>query len=193
MWGAIASPSAQAEFVVNFEQNGSDVVATGSGTLDLTDLKLITSTRTYTPIVQPEFGIFVSGLEGALEEAFTGVSSRVRFGSGRFAQPTISRGDLVGIDPTVSTLIVPGDYVSGSALSDTSTYFNATFDTLGLAPGAYRYQGGSGDHADMFTINIGSVSGSVPEPSTWAIMALGFAGFVYAKVRRNGAIRRALA
>jgi hypothetical protein len=182
LWGAIASVSAQEKFVVNFEQDGRDVVATGSGTLDLTDLKLTTIGRTYTPTVQPDVGIFISGQEGGvLEELFTGVSSRVRFGTGHFGQPTTSSGDRVGVDPTFSTLIVPIDYASGSALSNQSTYFNATFDTLGLAPGTYRYDWGSGDHADAFTINIGSVSGSVPEPSTWAMMALGFAGLVYAR------------
>jgi hypothetical protein len=30
---------------------------------------------------------------------------------------------------------------------------------------------------------------AVPEPSTWAMMLIGFAGLGYAAVRRNGAVR----
>jgi hypothetical protein len=36
--GAISAPSAQAAYVVTFDEVGSDVVETGSGSLDLTDL-----------------------------------------------------------------------------------------------------------------------------------------------------------
>jgi hypothetical protein len=77
--------------------------------------------------------------------------------------------------------------MSGDPLSDTSTYDNATFASLGATPGTYTWTWGSGAHADSFTLQIGAAA--VPEPSTWAMMLLGFAGLGFAGHRkaRNGA------
>ncbi len=38
--GAVSVPSAQAAYVITFQQVGSDVVETGSGSLDLADLRV---------------------------------------------------------------------------------------------------------------------------------------------------------
>jgi PEP-CTERM motif len=73
---------------------------------------------------------------------------------------------------------VPLDYVSGSALSDTSTYDNQTFSTLGVTPGRYEWTSGSGVNQN-FTLVIGT-----PEPSTWAMMLLGFAGIGFVGYRK---------
>jgi hypothetical protein len=64
---------------------------------------------------------------------------------------------------------------SGSQLSETSTYLDATFASLGLTPGAYVFRWGVDDPSKLFTVKIG-VPSPVPEPSTWAMMLLGFAG-----------------
>jgi hypothetical protein len=80
-------------------------------------------------------------------------------------------------------IIVPFRYVSGSSLSGTSTFDGATIATLGLTPGSYVYTWGSGVDADGITVNISGV----PEPSTWAMMGLGFAslGVVACGARRR--------
>jgi PEP-CTERM motif-containing protein len=81
---------------------------------------------------------------------------------------------------------VPVGYISGASLAGTSTYLNASFASLGLTPGEYTWTWGSGDHADSFTLDVGGViPPTVPEPSTWAMMLLGFAGLGYAAVRRR--------
>jgi hypothetical protein len=41
----------------------------------------------------------------------------------------------VAIDHTLGVLYVPLGYASGGFLSDTSTYNNKTFATLGVTPG----------------------------------------------------------
>ena len=79
-------------------------------------------------------------------------------------------------------LVVPRGYVSGDPLSDTSIYSGATFATLGVTPGTYVWKWGEGATADSFTLQIG---GGVPEPSTWAMMALGFAGIGFVGYRSS--------
>jgi hypothetical protein len=82
-------------------------------------------------------------------------------------------GDAVGISGSVEDLFVPVGYVSDSPLSGTST-FNGTFSSLGATPGTYKWTWGSGPNQN-FTLQVGPVV-VTPEPSTWAMMLLGFAG-----------------
>jgi PEP-CTERM motif-containing protein len=83
----------------------------------------------------------------------------------------------VGIDGSgngapdgVPQLWVPHGYVSDTPLSDSSTYDGATFASIGVIPGRYEWTWGSGANQN-FTLVVGT-----PEPSTWAMMLLGFAG-----------------
>jgi hypothetical protein len=59
-------------------------------------------------------------------------------------------------------LFVPNGYVSDSPLSDTSTYDNQTFVTLGATPGTYVWTWGSGADADSFTLDIGTIAPILP-------------------------------
>ena len=61
-----------------------------------------------------------------------------------------------------------------------------SFASLGLTPGIYTWNWGSGANADSLTINIGTAipPGAVPEPSTWAMLILGF-GAVGGALRRR--------
>jgi hypothetical protein len=82
---------------------------------------------------------------------------------------------------------VPTGYVSGAALSNTSTYDNATFASLGVTPGAYVWTWGSGAHIDSFTLVIGA-----PEPSGVLLLALplGFVVMLAACHRRATRVAR---
>jgi PEP-CTERM motif len=82
---------------------------------------------------------------------------------------------------------VPSGYVSDTALSDTSTYDNASFSSLGATPGTYKWTWGSGANQN-FTVVVGTV---VPEPSTWAMMLIGFAGLGLIGYQGAGRQRRA--
>ena len=180
--GTTADP-AQAAYVVTFSETGNNVTASGSGTIDLAGLTFITSGATLSEVA-PTFATEATGGAGNVDE-YSGATGPFSFGSGVFTSATAGAGDLVGIqvlsgEPT-GFLFVPTGYASGAQLSDTATYAGQSFATLGLAQGVYRYNFGSGTDADTFTVEVGA---PVPEPSTWAMMLLGFAGLGFAGYRR---------
>src|ERR1700722_17206689 len=183
---AIAAPGAQAAYVTTFEEIGSNVVEVGGGALDLTDLQL--SGGIFTKLfVGPNEPSYASGTPGDPGDIYEGaLSGPANWGPGSTTFTKMSSGDLVALVPSGAEIIVPDDYASGAPLWETSTYLNPSFISLGLTPGAYVYSWGTGGHADTFTVNV--VAGSVPEPSTWAMMVVGFVGLGYAAFRRKGAV-----
>jgi len=184
-----AAPCAEAKYVVTFVQNGSNVLETGHGTLDITDLMRLTNV-TSGAFIAPSDGVFQSGPHGEAMGLFFGdVSGPHSLGAGDPTLATLSTGSPVGISGEMfeSVLVFP-DYMSGAPLSESSLYLNATFASLQLTPGAYVWSWGSGDHADTFTIDVGAgaVGGPVPEPSTWAMILIGFAALGCAAIKRAG-------
>jgi hypothetical protein len=168
----LSVPLAQANYIVTLEQQGNNVIATGSGTLDLAGLELnpMCSLGCFTNAgINPMFGDISTGpVNGVPTRFYFGFTGPASFGSGDSTLPNSGSGDSVGIDGTFEILSVPLDYVSGSALSDNSTYDNQTFGSLGVTPGTYVWTWGSGATADSFTFNIVPV----PEPSNLALLAL---------------------
>jgi PEP-CTERM motif len=171
----LSAPSAQAGYVVDLTQVGSDVVATGSGAIDLTGLFFLGSISLSSQL-DPNGPAILTGPAGASSvDAYAGFTGPANFGSGPQTFVDAGSGDVVGIytPPAArTTLFVPQGYVSDSSLSDTSTYDNQTFISLGATPGTYTWTWGTGANQNV-TLVIGTV---VPEPSTWAMMLLGFAG-----------------
>jgi hypothetical protein len=192
--GALSAPSAQAAYVVTFEEMGPNVVETGSGTLDLAALSP-DGTTTFDPVLIPGFAAYGSGVEGAEEDQYTGnlPGGPSSWGPGGRFTPITSMGDAVAYmddQPFGFTNIdVPHGYAFGTHLSETSTYLGS-FSSLGLTAGTYVYSFGSGADADTFTVDVvASPSLTIPEPSTWAMMLAGFAGLGYAALRRRSKVR----
>ena len=72
---------------------------------------------------------------------------------------------------------------TGDSVGDTVINLGSDFGpNIHLTIGQFEAGFGGGD----FVIG-GVVSGAVPEPSTWAMMLLGFAGLGYVGYRRRGA------
>jgi PEP-CTERM motif len=167
----LSAPSAEAGYVVDLTQQGSDVVATGSGPIDLTGLSFGGSLTNDLANITPSFGGIHTGPTLPVNvDTYTGITGPTSFGSGFESFPSSGSGDFVGVEQGFF-LIVPLGYVSGNPLSDTSTYSSQTFSSVGVTPGTYKWTWGPGANQN-FTLVIGTV---VPEPSTWAMMALGFA------------------
>jgi hypothetical protein len=173
---------AQAGYVVDLTEQGGNVVATGSGEIDLTDLTLSTSVGSKAGL-NPSVPDITTGPAAITPgEAYTGFSGPSNFGGGGPTVADSGSGDSVGIVASINWLVVPMGYVSDGPLSDTATYDSATFASLGVTPGVYKWTWGTGVHADTFTLVIGTV---VPESSTWAMMLLGIAGLCFVGYRRT--------
>jgi hypothetical protein len=165
MASALALPAGttRAGAVITFEQVGNDVVATASGSLDLSGLGAPTD-----DFVQPglvaSIGYLVLSQQttpNAPDEVFSGATGPSSFGSGGFFAPSFGTGDTVGV--VSGDIHVPVGYVSGTPLSASDTFAGQTFTTLGLTPGTYTYTWST----DSLTIQIGAAS--VPEPSSLAM------------------------
>ena len=187
--GALAAPSTQAAYLVTFAENNGDVLEVGSGSLDLADL-FSDGDATNSPAIWPAQAFFDSGADKVDMDVYLGAVGPINFGASALSHADASSGDGVGIGGIPSGLLgVPAGYRSGTALSETSIYLDSTFAPLGMTPGGYVYSWGAGAHADTFTIDIGLATSppAVPEPSTWAMLLLGFGGVGYIALRRKDA------
>lgn len=177
---ALMPTAAAASVTININEVGSDVVATGSGSLDLTDLVFIGD---FGPAegVLPSVAYIGTGLD-TLSAAFTGLTGPTQFGPGGLTAFSSTTGTELGINGGAfasPVVFLPEGYGSGAPLSTSATWIGQSFASLGLTPGKYVYTSAR----DTFTINIGAVGG-VPEPATWAMMLLGF-GAIGWTVRRK--------
>jgi hypothetical protein len=136
----------QAAYVVDLTQEViggvNDVVANGSGTIDLTDLGSPVVTEFIATGITPNFPAIETGpANGNDGDAYSGITGPPNFGSGGQTSPSTGNGDIVGISG--SFLVVPAGYVSGDHLSDTMTFDNATFTSLNVIPAPTNGRGGA--------------------------------------------------
>lgn len=188
----MASP-AMAAYTVTFEQVGNNLVATGSGSFNLGSLTF-QGTFGGGGFAGPSDGTLVVG-SGNYDDYVTSNSfGNFSFGTGSGGNGFASTGQAFGIDLGRRCLnffqtcnynvVVPQGYVSGTVAGvSTTTWLNTSFASFGLTPGDSVYAFGQGAASDTFTVRVES---AVPEPSTWAMMLLGFGGIGIA-VRRKRA------
>jgi hypothetical protein len=166
-------------YTVTLEQMGSNVVANGSGPINLTGLTFSETNGVVPAGVGGFFGIIQTGPEVTVDRylGFTGPTS---FGNGVFTPANAGSGDLVGIRSFLTGtffpgLLVPQGYVSGAALSSSATWDNATFASLGVTPGTYEWTWGTGLPNQNFTLIIGGAG--VPDGgSTVSLLGFGLLG-----------------
>jgi hypothetical protein len=186
----LSAPSAQAGYIVTLAESGGDLVAKGSGAIDLTGLTFGGSGDFATTLSAAGAYIFTGPTGNSAADVYTDVSGPTNLGPGLGGpiEPSSGSGDIVGIVGADRALLVPKGYVSGDPLSDTSTYLDQTFARQGLTPGRYVWTWGDG--ADQnFTLVIGLGVGSgptpIPEPSTVALLGIGLAGLLLVGARRH--------
>ena len=142
-------------YTVTLEQVGSNVVATGSGLINLTGLTF-SDVFIATPVINAGLGTIRTDPSGSFLDGYFGFTGPTSFGSGGFFFASTSSGDFVGITQLLGgVLFVPQGYVSGAALSDSMTFNKATFASLGVTPGTYVWTWGTGLENQNFTLVIG--------------------------------------
>ncbi|MGH9448322.1 MAG: hypothetical protein ACRD3O_21785, partial [Terriglobia bacterium] len=113
-------PAANASVIMTLEQEGGNVVASGSGSLDLADLTYSGGSYDDPPFVAPADGALVEG-NGGFYHVYhsTSISGPANFGSGSPIRASAGTGDPLGFDISAGEIVVPQNYVSG-ALSSTA-------------------------------------------------------------------------
>jgi hypothetical protein len=168
--GLTFATPASAAYIINFQDVGSNVVATGSGSLNVTALALFAGSSGGQAEVRPDFASVVVGPTTLTSsDLYSGFAGPTSFGPGIGGRNAdLGSGPLFGVIRSTGFVVVPNNYVSGTDLgTSTARYNNITTAGLGLAPGRYVYTWGSGPTADTFTVVV------APEPT-----AIAFAGVI---------------
>ena len=184
----LASAPARAAYILNIDQVGTDVVATGSGSLNLLERQVAGGIASGS--IRPSNGTILLGSgNGQLWQYagnYTGFGGGpyTAFGGGTaYIGASQTSGATVGL--VAGMLVIPLNYLSGTELgTSTATFANTTLADLGATPGTYAWTWGSEGTADSFTINVGLAQSAVPEPATWAMMLLGMGAVGFAMRRR---------
>jgi hypothetical protein len=167
-------------YTVTLQQIGSNVVANGSGAINLTGLTFQGSTFGTITGIRANTGSIGTGPLAQLNfDFYTGFTGPTSFGSGASFLPNTGSGDFVGIFGLAGQIFVPQGYVSGHALTDSMTFNNATFASLGVTPGTYVWSWGGGANQ-----NIMLQIGAVPDGGT-TVSLLGCALLGLAALRRK--------
>jgi hypothetical protein len=179
---------AKADLIITVSQNGSDVVANGSGSLNFLGLSFSTFNFS-APYMNASAGTMLLGQQPNTQytDVYTGnITGPTSFGPGGLFSATSGTSTApnntnAGIDGADHELFVPGGYGAGSPFTVSSTWANTTIAGLGLTPGSYTWTWGSGGNADSLTLNV-----AVPEPASMTLFAIGSVGVLgfYGRRRR---------
>ena len=174
-----ASVAGATPFIVHMVQQGSNVVATGSGEFDTSgltsqgdgsggnnlDLIHVLASGFDLGLGQPGVSFTYWSAPGNL----TGPTS---FGSGG-PQTFASSGSGDAVYFFLTGILLPNGYTSGTNLSNTTTWNNATFASLGMTAGHYVWSwGAAADQSFTFQIGPAAII-NTPEPSALALFGGG--------------------
>lgn len=175
----LATVPAKASVLIAFQQSGGDVVATLSGSMDLSGetIDYTDPTFSFGPLISPSVGFFRNSL--GTSQSMVGYYDVVSnasdpYGSTSNIFATSSSGDF--FDKAGPNIFLSSDYIFGSALNGSMTFVGATLSSLGLNLGGTIYNVVTGDN---ITIRVGSVS-PVPLPAALPLLTggLGFFGMI---------------
>lgn len=118
----------------------------------------------------PSGGSIGIGEDGNLD-AYSGYTGPLNFGTGGNTLTLDVSGNTFLFGAALYGLGVPAGYVSGTALSNTATWNNASIASLGAANGTYVWTWGNGAE-QSFTLEIVSPA-AVPEPAALSLFGFG--------------------
>jgi hypothetical protein len=153
----------QAAVTIYMYQSGPDVVASYSGTVNLTGLTLSgNSACSATGRVSPSPSLICVGNSNSVDyyTGFTAMPGALGLG-GVVEEATSSTGAGIGLASLTGVIGVQAGYVSGSPLSGTSTWNGRTISNLGLTNGTYVWSWTS-DNVTLVIIGPPSVTAISP-------------------------------
>lgn len=186
-----AATNAHAAYTLNFVQSGPDIVVTGSGSLDITGTAL-----TATP-ANCVGGVGLASINTVcIGGGSTGLYIAVAFAavtgitSGAFTTANSATGPAVFV--TGTALYLPTGYVSGTSISNSSTFTGQTYASMGLTVGATISR--ALPSGDTLVIKVGPIAPpqaqSIPTLGEYALLALAslmaMTGLTITKRRRAG-------
>jgi hypothetical protein len=162
----LCAPPAQAGYIVDLTQAGGNVVATGSGTLDLAGLTFLGSvTFPFGGLVFPVAGQIAVGSTPLSFDVYGGpATGPTSFGGGGETLASSGSGDNVGIAGPEEELFVPAGYTSGNPLLSSATWDGQTLASLGVTPGVYVWTWGPVAADDSFTLDALGTNHPHPDP-----------------------------
>ena len=211
---------AQAGYTVTLQQVGPNVVATGSGAIDLTGLTFSNSgflvpqvtsgangygsLRTGGSITTGPFSSMPQDPRQSVDSYSAALIGPATFGAHPFGVDASSgSGNMVGMGvagvvgrPLDLVIAIPRGYVSGTVLADSATYKGTTLLGLGVTPGTYVWRWGTGANQN-FTLQIEApVTTNISNFSTRASVQTGqgvaIAGFIVGGTGSKSVVVRGL-
>lgn len=183
---ALVGANASAAVTAYLYQNGANVNATLSGTINTTAL---TNTGTGTVFVSAG----VTPFDGLLSfggsqtyTTYTGMTGPSNFGAGTTANATSASGSAVLMEGITSELRLPAGYISGTSLASSMTWTGRTLAGMQVANGTYTWTWGTGATADSFTLIVGTA----PPTPVPAISQAGIAALVFGLLAATYALKR---
>jgi hypothetical protein len=158
-------------YTVTLEEEGTSVVAVGSGDIDISGLSIGAPTFGFNPAINPSTGFLYTGSAASPYSEFQyylGMSGPSSFGTGGTTDASSGTGSIIGLYGYFGDLVLPYGYTSETPISVSATYDNATFASLGVTPGTYVWTWGTGPD-QSFTLEIGAT----PLPAALPLFATG--------------------
>jgi hypothetical protein len=164
-----------------FAQDGNNVTATGTGSLNVSALIVSQTQDVQQAYIYPHLSIALVGppTPTLVDDHNGTLNGPLGFGLGGNTAATSGSGNEVGIGLggfSNGVIYVPTGYVSGTPLTSGSTWDNTTISGLGLTPGTYTWTWGGEVAPDYLEVVIPAPS-AVPEPSTLTLLGMATASF----------------
>lgn len=178
----VCATSAQAALLFSFQEVGSNVVGTMSGSLDLTGMTSAGLSFSSGSIgVVPDIALLGIGAPGMHDGYLDQIIGPASFGAGGATFADSSTGDAVFLSGSDNDFFVPVGYVSNAALVGTLTFLGESFATLGATLGDHVYTLNS---ADTLTVRFANAA-AVPLPGSLPLVLAALAALGVASRRRR--------
>lgn len=156
--------------LLRFEQVGSDVQVTGSGSANTAALTADSTSSTFTNVfTQLQAYAGPAAFADGSVRFWSGLSGPLLLGTDSLVTelPSSGSGDLFGIlannGNNINQLVLPAVYGTGSSLSGSSTYSGFTLAQLGLRSGqVITWSWGSGGTTDSLRLEVAGVPAPLP-------------------------------